>query len=235
MVILRAKCRSRLDKANPVAKHREFNRRARMLAITLALALPLMRISRVLGAEDDIGYRKSYYQEDDNRIKVSTDLWQFDYGLKDNVRVSGEVVVDAISGATPTGAPPQTHWPYATFNSLYASAYQSAYNSIYSSVVNYPNNQLLLNANAITFQDLTNAAAGLARSSAPNLATNTANSQLRQITSNRNYHNQNVPLTEMHDRRNAFSLQTPGPLAGIKSPLHSHIVAKVIISRLEER
>ncbi len=168
-----------------------------------------MRISRVLGAEDDIGYRKSYYQEDDNRIKVSTDLWQFDYGLKDNVRVSGEVVVDAISGATPTGAPPQTHWPYATFNSLYASAYQSAYNSIYSSVVNDPNNQLLLNANAITFQDLTNAAAGLARSSAPNLATNTANSQLRQITSNRNYHNQNVPLTEMHDRRNAFSLQTP--------------------------
>ena len=68
-------------------------RRKKLLALSLALTLPLLRVSRALGAEDEVGYRKSYYQEDDNRISVSTDVWRFDVGLKDNVRVEGEVVV----------------------------------------------------------------------------------------------------------------------------------------------
>ena len=214
MEIISIKFQRRRDDVLPAVKLRRLHGRTRLIAVSFALILPLLRVSRVLGAEDEAGYRKSYYLEDDNRIKVSTDVWQFDVGIKDNVRVSGEVVVDAISGATPTGAPPQAQWPYATFNSLYATAYHNAYTSIYDSVVNDPNNQLLLNANSITFQDLTNAAAGLARSSAPNLATNAANTQLRQITSNKNYRNKNVPLTEMHDHRNAFSIQVPVTFGG---------------------
>ena len=143
--------------------------RSSLITLTVALALPLLRVGRAFGAEDEAGYRKSYYQEDDNRIHVSTDTWRFDVGLKDHVRVSGEVVVDAISGATPNGAPPQTKWPFPTYNNFYQQAYQSAYANLYGQVVNDPNNQLLLNAGTISFQELTNAAAGFAQQTAPGI------------------------------------------------------------------
>ncbi len=106
-----------------------------------------------------MGYRKSYYQEDDNRINVTTDTLQFDVGLRDNVRLNGDVVIDAISGATPTGAPPQTQWPFPTFNNLYQSAYQSAYASQYNQFI--ANNQIYVDSGLETYQQLTNDAAGL--------------------------------------------------------------------------
>jgi hypothetical protein len=195
------------EEASAKAKHRETCRRTRLIAVTMALTLPLLRVSRALGAEDEVGYRKSYYQEDDNRIKVSTDVWQFDVGLKDNVRVSGEVVVDAISGATPNGAPPQTKWPFPTQNSLYQSAYQSAYANQYSQFIN--NNQIYVDSNLETFQQLTNDAAGFAGLTAPNIATNNAGAAWQSLTNNPNYRRKSVPLTEMHDHRNAFSMQVP--------------------------
>ncbi len=182
--------------------------RRQYLAVSLALIIPLLRVSRVLGqSEDEVGYRKSYYREDDGRIKVSTDVWQFDAGIKSNVRVSGEVVVDAISGATPNGAPPQTKWPFPTLDSLYQSAYQNAYGNQYRQFVS--DNQAYVDAGIYTMQDITNQAAVFAGQTAPPIATNSASASWQSLTNNPNYRRNKVPLTEMHDHRNAFSIQLP--------------------------
>ena len=194
---------------NSPANFNRTQQRSSLIALTVALALALLRVGRVFGAEDEVGYRKSYYQEDDNRIHVSTDIWRFDVGLKDHVRVSGEVVVDAISGATPNGAPPQTRWPFPTYNNFYQQAYQSAYANLYGQVVNDPNNQLLLNAGTITFQELTNAAAGFAQQTAPGIATNNADASWHSLTNHPSYRRNSVPLAPMHDNRYAFSVQVP--------------------------
>jgi hypothetical protein len=82
---------------SPAAGRGRWRRQKQLIAASLAAALLLLRVSRALGDENDAGYRKSYYLEDDDRIRVSTDLWQFDVGVNDHVRVDGNVVVDAIS------------------------------------------------------------------------------------------------------------------------------------------
>ena len=182
-------------------------RRTRLIAMTVALTLPLLRISRALGQEDDVGYRKSYYQEDGNRIKVTTDTLQFDVGLRDNIRLNVGMVTDAISGATPTGAPPQSQWPFPTFNSLYQSAYQSSYASQYSQFV--AGNQIYVDGGLETYQQLTNDAAAYAQLTAPNIATNSASLSFQALTNNPNIHNTKVPLTQMHDYRTAFTIGMP--------------------------
>ena len=173
----------------------------------LALVLVLMRVSRALGQENEVGYRKSYYLEDDNRIKVTTDTVQFDVGVMPSVRLSGDVVIDAISGATPTGAPPQSMWPFPTFNTLYQSAYQSSYSSQYNQFVAM--NQIYVDSGLETYQQLTNDAAGFAQLTAPGIATNSANASFQSLTNSPNYRNNKVPLTYMHDQRSAFSLAAP--------------------------
>lgn len=183
------------------------HRRARWLAVTLALVLVLVRLSRALGQENEVGYRKSYYLEDDNRISVTTDSVQFDLGLRPNVRLSGDVVTDAISGATPTGAPPQTMWPFPTFNNFYQSAYQSSYASEYNQFIAI--NQIYVDSGLETYQQLTNDAANYAQLTAPGIATNSANASFQSLTNSPNYRNNKVPLTYMHDQRSAFSLAVP--------------------------
>ena len=189
------------------AKRIRVRTRTRLLAMAMALTLPLLRVSRALGQEDDAGYRRSYYQEDNNRINVTTDSVQFDVGLRDNVRIIGEGVIDAISGATPTGAPPQTQWPFPTFNNLYQSAYQSSYANQYNQFV--ANNQIYVDSGLITYQQLTNGAAGYAQLTAPTIATNSATSSYHSLTNNPNYGNNSVPLTQMSDYRKAFSIGVP--------------------------
>jgi hypothetical protein len=115
--------------------------------------------------------------------------------------------VDAISGATPTGAPPQTKWPFPTQTSLYQSAYQTAYSGQYNQFV--ANNIIYVNSGLETYQQLTNDATTYASQTAPNIATNSANATWNSLTNNPNYHNHKVPLTEMHDHRNAFSIGVP--------------------------
>ena len=180
--------------------------RSRLLALLFA-AMLLLRANRAAGQENDAGYRKSYYLEDDNRIHVSMDTWLFDVGLNEHVRVAGTVVVDAISGATPVGAPPQNQWPYPSFNSYYRSAYQSAYNSQYNQFVQ--NNQIYVDAGLETMQQLTNAAAQFAQTVAGPIATNSATASLNTLTNNPNFRKTTVPLTQMHDHRNAFSFSVP--------------------------
>ena len=177
------------------------------MAMSVALTLPLLRISRALGQEDEIGYRRSYYQEDDNRISVTTDVVQFDVGLKDNVRLTGNFVIDAISGATPTGAPPQSKWPFPTFNNYYQSAYPTAYAGQYNQFI--ADNQIYVDSGLETYQQLTNDATAYALGTAPAIATNSASASYQALTNNPNLHNTKVPLTQMHDRRTAFSLGLP--------------------------
>ncbi len=180
---------------------------SRSVAIALALALVLARVNRACGDENDLGYRKSFYREDNGRINVNTDTWQYNVGVQDNVRLSGNVVMDAISGATPNGAPPQTQWNFPTQSSLYQSAYQSAFTSQYNQFV--ANNQIYVDSGLETYAQLTNDASAFATQTAPNIATNSAAASYNSLTNNPDYRRGKVPLTHMHDRRTAFSIQLP--------------------------
>jgi len=81
-------------------------------ALALALLLQLLQMQRVR-AEDQIAYRYEYYKEDDGRIEVQTHSMLFDVTLKEGlVSIAGEYVHDAVSGATPSGAPPPNQWYY---------------------------------------------------------------------------------------------------------------------------
>ncbi len=193
--------------ANLLAGLLPARQRARCIALALALVLTLLRPNRASGQEDDVGYRRSYYQEDDNRITVNTDVIQYNIKLRDNISVDGNVVIDAITGATPTGAPPPSQWKYQNFASLYQTDYQLAYTNQYNQ--NLTQNQNLYYNGNITYQEWTNSAATYASLTAPGIATNSASASLQSITNNPNYHNNRVPLTQMHDRRKAFSIELP--------------------------
>jgi hypothetical protein len=90
------------------------NRRARKTsqAVVLAAALQLLQLQRARG-EDHVDYRYEYYQEDDNRIQVLTHGLLFDVTLKEALlAVKGELVHDAVSGATPNGAAPPSKYNF---------------------------------------------------------------------------------------------------------------------------
>ena len=184
-------------------------RRRGTLSVSLGLALPLLRLSRapVHAEENNLGYRHEFYREDNDRIHVDTDSFYFDLGLQSSVRLNGSVVIDAISGATPLGAPPQTQWPFPTYANLYSSAYQQAYTSEYNLFV--AQNQIYVDAGYETYEQMTNAAAQFAQSAAPAIATNSASASFQSLTNNPNYRRDSVPLVHMHDRRTAFSLGAP--------------------------
>jgi hypothetical protein len=175
--------------------------------VILAILVMLLRGQCARADENDVGYRKSYYLEDDNRIHVSTDIWQFDVGLTDYLRADGSVVVDAISGATPLGAPPQKQWPFPKFNYYYQPVYQSVYSADFNQFVQ--NNLTYVTAGFETFSQLTNQAAMYAQGLAGPIATNSALASLKSLSTNRNFRNSSVPLTHMHDHRNAFTFSLP--------------------------
>ena len=193
---------------NVCASKKTFSYSRKRMAIRLAALLPLLRLSRA-GAqeENNVGYRREIYRENDDRIKVNTDSFHLDFKLSDALRVKGEVVLDAISGATPTGAPPQTKWPFQTFNQYAASAYQQAFASQFGSYIQ--NNIIYADAGYITYLQLTNDATVFAQNSAPTIATNSAIASYQALTNSPNYRNKHVPLTDIKDKRTAFSLQLP--------------------------
>lgn len=85
---------------------------SRRLAVVLAVALHVAFLPRGRG-EDHIDYRYEGYQEDDNRIAVQTHAVLFDVTLKEGLlAVKGELVHDAVSGATPSGAAPAAKYNY---------------------------------------------------------------------------------------------------------------------------
>ena len=71
----------------------------------LAALLPCAMAARARG-EDHVDYRYEYYKEEGGRIEVNTHSVAFEKKLVDSVAVRGELVFDAISGATPTGGVP---------------------------------------------------------------------------------------------------------------------------------
>jgi Protein of unknown function (DUF3570) len=80
---------------------------SRWPALLLALALHCVQSLRAR-AEDTVQYRYEDYKEDGGRVRVHTQTSYFETDFNPRVAVKGEFVYDAISGATPTGAPPTT-------------------------------------------------------------------------------------------------------------------------------
>ncbi len=76
-----------------------------MAAFGLAAGLPLFSLHRAHG-EDHVAYRFEYYAEEKDRIRVSTHSALFEKKITSWLSLKGEVVYDAISGASPTGSPP---------------------------------------------------------------------------------------------------------------------------------
>jgi len=182
--------------------------RNRRLTWLLSFTLPLLRIGRSWGQEEDqAGYRHELYQEDKDRMHIDTDSVHFDVGLSSSLRLNGDLVVDSISGATPNGAPPQAKWPFPSFANLYQTAYAQAYTSIYNQFV--AGNQVYVDNGYETYQAMTNQAAQYAAGAAPGTATNSATASYRSLTNNPNFRNQSVPVTKLHDHRDAFSLSAP--------------------------
>lgn len=82
------------------------SRRQHPLAVAvLAGSLYLLQITRVK-AQNHTDYRFESYKEDAGRISIETHSGLFDLKPTSWLELKGEVVYDAISGATPTGAPP---------------------------------------------------------------------------------------------------------------------------------
>ena len=183
-----------------------YSKKGRKLSLLLAMSLPLLHLARVMAEDDNqAGYRREYYREDGERIRVDTDSMRFDVGLRKNVRLNGDIVLDAISGASPTGAPPQTRWPFPTFGAYY----RQAYGSFFQSAVNDPNNLVLFESGIFsTFKDYTNYVA-MTNPQIPFQATNAAAASYQSLTNHSSLHNSKVPLSELHDRRTAVSLGLP--------------------------
>jgi hypothetical protein len=72
---------------------------------TLCALLQLATLTRTRG-EDRIDYRYEDYSEDSGRIHIQTHGVYFDKSIKPWLSVKGNYINDAISGATPIGAPP---------------------------------------------------------------------------------------------------------------------------------
>lgn len=177
----------------------------RQLTFLLTVGLFIKSSTAFSQDENFVGYRHEYYREDDHRMSIDTDTWSYDVGLGEHLRVNGQFVQDAISGATPTGAPPQTQWPFPAFKTFY----NQDYSQLLRGAINNPNNLILYQSGYFpTFQAYTNYVATnnpLLRNSATNLA----NASYNALTKNPNFHNTKVPLTYLHDLRNAFSISTP--------------------------
>jgi len=77
----------------------------RPLACALAIALPVLLAQRLRG-EDHADYRFNDYSEEGHRIRVQTHSAFCEWAASSSVTLAGEFVHDAISGASPTGAPP---------------------------------------------------------------------------------------------------------------------------------
>lgn len=100
---MKPSCRRRRD-AGPTGTA---PRRHASLRLTLALGLLHLLAQRVRG-DDQLAYRFHHYQEEADRIRVQTHSGFFEWTPRAAVTLSAEYVYDAISGASPTGAPPPT-------------------------------------------------------------------------------------------------------------------------------
>ena len=180
--------------------------KSHQLKLCLGVGLVINTSRSFAQQEDFAGYRHEFYREDDHRMSVDTDSAAFDVGLGAHARLNGQFVLDAISGATPTGAPPQTKWPFPTFRNYYSQAYDQ----LFQAAINDPNNLILFQSGyfGTNYQAYTNYVA----QNNPQLgsqATNNAAAAFQALTNSPSFSNSKVPLTHLHDNRAAFSLGAP--------------------------
>jgi hypothetical protein len=173
--------------------------------LTLCLCLLLLvKTTKALADNDDqLDYRHEYYIEDNNRMAISTDSAFADVGLGSHFRLTGDYVDDAISGATPTGAPPYSQFPHESYSQYFNTAYSQSYQ-------NAINNNLYLYQDGYfpTYQAFTNYVVA----NNPQIgsqATNAANSSYHSLTTNPNFGKNTVPLTKLHDHRQSGSFGVP--------------------------
>ncbi len=76
------------------------------LALTLSGILYFSAVARLRAAENRADYRYEDYAEDGGRIHIQTHGAYLDVAPKSWVSIKANYIYDAISGATPTGAPP---------------------------------------------------------------------------------------------------------------------------------
>jgi hypothetical protein len=79
--------------------------RQRLAGLIVAAGLMAHPLARARG-ENQADYRFESYREDGGRMGVDTQSVLFDTQVKPWLALKGEAVYDAISGATPSGAPP---------------------------------------------------------------------------------------------------------------------------------
>jgi hypothetical protein len=105
----------------PAPRHKPARRHGRAAtALALSGLLYLASLTRTR-AEDRVDYRYEDYAEEGGRIHVRTHGVYFDAALKSWLSLKGNYIHDAISGATPTGAPPlpgQTTVPKAMIDEI---------------------------------------------------------------------------------------------------------------------
>ncbi len=77
----------------------------RNLALSLALALQLMQLQKSR-AENHADYRYEDYTEENGRMQIRTHALDFGFQIHPSVELQGELVYDAVSGATPSGGLP---------------------------------------------------------------------------------------------------------------------------------
>jgi len=90
--------------------------------LMVGMSLPLIAATRAW-ADDHIAFYHETYAEDHDRMTVNTETMQLQLTLSPTIDLTAHAVYDAISGATPTGAPainqltmrkPITHEPIPT-------------------------------------------------------------------------------------------------------------------------
>lgn len=101
--------------------------RAEVAAVSLVVLLHTASIRRA-NAEDHVDFKYMMYQEDNNRIRVSTPAVLAELDLSPTLSLKIQGVYNAISGASPTGAPPIKKVPSATVAApTYATQPYSSY------------------------------------------------------------------------------------------------------------
>ncbi len=87
------------------AGHDRWTTPGRWLGLVVSVGLQALLVQRTRG-ENHFDYKHEDYAEESRRIHVRTHGALFEIEATPSVSVHGELVFDAISGATPTGGPP---------------------------------------------------------------------------------------------------------------------------------
>lgn len=113
---------SRVSPAADVSK-----RPSRWCLLVAILYLHVVITSAAL-AETVVDTRYQYYQEDSGRIRVNSDYSFFRVDLSDTVALDGTLLYSAISGASPTGLPPDKRGGPVPVVSLHDERYAGTIN-----------------------------------------------------------------------------------------------------------